>query len=59
MVHHLEKLINGEAVDIPVYDFATHLRRTDQTIRLEPRPVILVEGILILHEVALRRLVRA
>lgn len=59
MVEHLQQLITGNAVDIPVYDFATHLRRTDRTLHIEPRPVIIVEGILILNDQCLRRLVRA
>mmetsp|Transcript_2504 Transcript_2504/g.5947 ORF Transcript_2504/g.5947 Transcript_2504/m.5947 type:complete len:361 (+) Transcript_2504:190-1272(+) len=54
MAEHLEKLRCGEAVDIPVYDFATHLRKQGEKIKIEPRPIILVEGILILHEPVLR-----
>lgn len=45
---HLEKLKNGEAVDIPTYDFKTH-SRTKETIHIEPKPIIIVEGILVLH----------
>jgi uridine kinase len=52
-------LIEGKAVDIPVYDFATHLRCTNRTLRIEPRPIIIVEGILILHDSSLLTLVRA
>jgi uridine kinase len=53
MIHHLEQLKQGKAVDIPVYDFTTH-SRTNQTRRIEPQPVILVEGILIFAEPQLR-----
>jgi uridine kinase len=49
----LEALRRGEEVDQPLYDFSTHRRRED-TRRLDPRPVILVEGILVLAEPALR-----
>jgi uridine kinase len=42
-------------VNVPVYDFTTH-RRTDQTRHVEPRPVILVEGLLIFAEKRLREL---
>jgi uridine kinase len=49
----LAGLRRGEAVEQPVYDFTTH-RRTERTVRLEPRPVILVEGILVLAEAELR-----
>lgn len=54
MAQHLELLRKGEAVDIPVYDFATHLRKEGEVVHIEPRPIILVEGILILHEPILR-----
>ena len=46
---HLQKLKSGLAVDIPTYDFTTH-RRTDITERVEPKPIILIEGILILSQ---------
>ena len=55
MVEHLKLLRAGQAVDIPIYDFTTH-SRTDQTNRLESQSVILVEGILVFAEAALREL---
>jgi uridine kinase len=55
MTAHILRLKQWEAVDIPVYDFSIHTR-TDKTIRVEPRPVILVEGILIFAEPELRKL---
>lgn len=55
LIKHLEGLRNGEAVDVPVYDFSTHLR-TDEVHHVEPQPVIVVEGILIFVEPALRDL---
>lgn len=55
MVEHLRALKRGEAVECPVYDFTTH-NRSDQTLRLQPRPVLLVDGILILWERRLREL---
>lgn len=55
MIRHLEALKRGEAVDVPVYDFTVHAR-TRHTHRLEARPVVLVEGILVFAEPALRRL---
>jgi uridine kinase len=42
-------------VDLPIYDFKTH-SRTQETIRIEPRPVIMVEGILIFADAILRQL---
>ncbi len=55
LIQHLKRLQMGEAVDVPIYDFTTHTRR-HETRRLEPKPVILVEGILILADRALREM---
>jgi len=55
MVAHLLKLKNGQPIDCPVYDFTRH-NRSDETIRLEPNPVIIVEGILIFENEDLRNL---
>lgn len=46
MVDHLRQLKEGKAIQCPIYDYATD-SRTDQTTTVEPRKVILVEGILI------------
>ena len=51
----LSRLKRGETAEAPVYDFATHSRRP-QPQRLPPKPVILVDGILILHAESVRRL---
>ena len=53
MIRHLECLRSGEAVDCPVYDYTVH-NRSDETIRIEPKSVIIVEGILIFADEALR-----
>ncbi|MBI5478635.1 MAG: uridine kinase [Deltaproteobacteria bacterium] len=53
LVEHLGRLRNGEAVEVPLYDFTTHTRRME-TRRVEPTPVIVVEGILVLQNSALR-----
>ena len=55
MVEHLLQLRNGQAIDCPVYDFTRH-NRSDETIRLEPKPVLIVEGILIFENEPLREL---
>jgi uridine kinase len=55
LIAHLTTLLKGAPVDVPVYDFRSHLR-TDRTVRAEPRGVILLEGILILVDRALRDL---
>ena len=55
MARQLEELRKGNAIDCPVYDFANH-NRSDETIRIEPRKVIIVEGILIFENEELRNL---
>ena len=55
MARHLELLRQGQAIDCPVYDFTQH-NRSDETIRIEPRKVIIVEGILIFENQPLRDL---
>jgi len=55
LIAHLMELKAGRTVKMPVYDFTTHTR-TAEVRRVEPRRVILVEGILIFADVALRRI---
>ena len=55
LVEHLAALRQGRAVDRPTYDFTQH-RRQEKTVRLEPRPAIILEGILIFENAALREL---
>ena len=55
MVKHLDKLRHGEAIECPVYDFTQH-NRSDKTITVVPKRVIIVEGILIFEDDALRDL---
>ena len=55
MARHLDRLRHGEAIDCPVYDFTQH-NRSNETIRIEPKHVIIVEGILIFENQPLRDL---
>ncbi|MFL7791394.1 MAG: uridine kinase [Anaerolineae bacterium] len=55
LIEHLRALRAGQVVEIPIYDFTKHMR-TEETRRVEPAPVILVEGILIFVEPKLRAL---
>jgi uridine kinase len=55
LVQHVEELLNGWTVDIPLYDFTTHTRRTE-TSRAGPHDIIVLEGILILDNPRLREL---
>lgn len=55
LAQHLRELIAGRSVDVPQYDFSTH-RRLSTTRRVNPEPVIIVDGILVLAEPELREL---
>jgi len=55
LAHHIAALRDGKAVEVPIYNFSTH-SRTDRTFTVQPRGVILVEGILIFTEAALREM---
>ena len=55
MAKHLDQLRRGETVECPVYDFTQH-NRSDQTMTLVPKRVIIVEGILIFENKELRDL---
>lgn len=55
LIEHLTQLRTGQPVHIPVYDFVNH-NRSAQTTRIEPHPIILVEGILIFADAQLRSL---
>ena len=53
MVQHLEQLKNGEPALCPVYDFSLHTR-SQRITEIQPRPIILIDGILIFHDPSLR-----
>jgi uridine kinase len=55
LVEQVRKLRGGEAINRPVYDF-TQYRRLPEIVRLEPRPALVIEGILIFENAALREL---
>ncbi len=55
LAKHIKMLRDGEAVEVPVYDFTHHLRK-EETVLVEPAPIILVEGILIFTKRQLREL---
>jgi len=55
LVKHLELLLQGESVQVPVYDFAQYIR-TDKLREVNPKRVILVEGILIFADRRLRKM---
>jgi len=55
LIEQLTQLKEGQPIEVPVYDFKTH-SRTNHTVHVESRPIILVEGILIFTEPGLRSL---
>jgi len=55
MIEHINKLNDGQFIELPIYDFSTH-SRTGKTIRVNPQRVIIVEGILIFAIPELRKL---
>jgi uridine kinase len=55
LIKHIAALCNGKPVEVPIYDFSTD-SRTTQSFTVQPRNVILVEGILIFTEAALRKM---
>ena len=55
LVRHIEELLSGRSVRVPIYDFTRH-QRTDETTKVPPCPIILVEGILIFTHRRLRHL---
>jgi len=55
LVEHLNKLLSGQAIEKPIYDFEVHNRR-EETVPVESREIIILEGILIFQEPVLREL---
>lgn len=55
LIKHLSDLMNGIAIDKPIYDFSNH-NRAKETVRVEPKDIIIVEGILVLEDERLREL---
>jgi len=46
---------NMKAVEVPIYDFATH-QRSQEVRRVEPADVVIIEGILVLHMESIREM---
>ena len=55
MIKHIKSLLKGNAVQVPIYDFTRHTR-TEESITVEPAPIVLVDGILIFTKRKLREL---
>ena len=55
LIAHLKQLLMRQSIEKPVYDYTNHTR-SDQSVMIEPKDVIIVEGILVLEEIELRNL---
>lgn len=55
LIEHLKALMNGQAIEKPIYDFSIHNRKKE-TVKVEPKDIIILEGILILEEAEIREL---
>ena len=55
LIEHIKRLRNGESIECPVYDYTVH-NRSDKTVRIDPRKIILIDGILLLADPRLRSL---
>ncbi|MCM3089090.1 uridine kinase [Bhargavaea ginsengi] len=55
LIEHIQELLEGRPVNRPVYDYAMHTR-SDKTVAIEPKDVIIIEGILVLDDARLRDL---
>ncbi|MCK4630037.1 MAG: uridine kinase, partial [Bacteroidales bacterium] len=56
LINHLKKLKNGEIINMPIYSYLTCIR-ADETIELQPKHVVIVEGIMILTDKKLREMI--
>jgi uridine kinase len=55
MVEHVALLLEGAPVELPTYDFSTHLRAAE-VVRVEPTPLVILDGILVLADARLREI---
>jgi uridine kinase len=55
LMQHVQALRNGQAIDMPIYDFAQH-QRSSQTVVLKAAPIIVIEGLFALFDPALRHM---
>ena len=54
--HHLQELLRGNSVEVPIYDFTIHTR-SEGTVTVEPRDIIILEGLFILYDERIRDLI--
>ena len=56
LIRHVKKLLEGKPIAMPVYDYTVH-NRTKDVRHIEPKKIIVIEGILVLHNEELRKLI--
>ncbi|WP_066072341.1 uridine kinase [Alkalithermobacter thermoalcaliphilus] len=56
LISHLKDLIEGKSIEKPVYDFENHTRKKNETVKIDPKDIIVVEGIMILEDERLRNM---
>ncbi len=54
LIQHIDELCEGNSVQKPIYDYEIHTRKQNQTVTIEPKDIIIVEGIMILEDEKLR-----
>lgn len=55
LISHLKDLMEGKSIEKPIYDFSVH-NRSKETVKIDPKSIIIVEGILVLEDERLRDL---
>ncbi len=55
LLDHIRALLKGQSIDVPVYDYVQHTRCLDTSTRIENHLVVILEGILVLHDPVLRK----
>jgi len=54
LLDHVQRLLKGESIDVPVYDYSQHTRDRERSTRIENHLIVILEGILVLHDPVLR-----
>lgn len=54
LINHIDMLCEGKTIEKPIYDYELHTRKHDETITVEPKDIVIVEGIMILEDEELR-----
>ncbi|MCR5760511.1 MAG: uridine kinase [Sphaerochaetaceae bacterium] len=55
LISQLQDLKNGKAIEMPQYDFVRHSRKAE-TVHVEPAPLIILDGLMVLHDPEIRKL---